>query len=425
MLTKPRKILACSGLVGSVVLGQPACAQDVGPPLQNQRTGIDQLRQQLDEEQSQLAAQQQALRAAEKRLDEQKRSLQETQRRLDALRGQLGGPQPAASQGGVQTDAPGAEQPVGQAPTEAPAPAQAVAPILEQPGVLTPRGKLVLEPSLQFSYSSNYQVGLVGYTIVPAVVIGLIDIQTVNSDTFVAALTGRYGLTNRLELDAKIPYVYRSQSTEARPYGVPNGVESLFTASGRGIGDVEIGARYQFNAGGPNQPYYIGGLNFKTRTGKDPFSVPYTVLSGSNAALQATLPTGSGFYSIQPSLTAIYPSDPAVFFGGINYIWNFKRNVGNGWGEIDPGNAYGFNFGMGMSLNDKTSFSIGYEHTVVAQVQQNGQDMPGSLTSELGTLLFGYAYQLNPTTNINLTLGVGVTRYAPDVQVTLRVPMTF
>ena len=425
MLTKPRKILACGGLVGSVVLGQPACAQDVGPPLQNQGPGIDQLRQQLDEEQSQLAAQQQALRDAEKRLDEQKRSLQETQRRLDALRGQLGGPQPAASREGVQSEAPTAEQPVGQAPTEAPAPAQAVAPILEQPGVLTPRGKLVLEPSLQFSYSSNYQVGLVGYTIVPAVVIGLIDIQTVNSDTFVAALTGRYGLTNRLELDAKIPYVYRSQSTEARPYGVPNGVESLFSANGRGIGDVELGARYQFNAGGPNQPYYIGGLNFKTRTGKDPFSVPYTVLSGSNAALQATLPTGSGFYSIQPSLTAIYPSDPAVFFGGINYIWNFKRNVGNGWGEIDPGNAYGFNFGMGMSLNDKTSFSIGYEHTVVAPVQQNGQDMPGSLTSELGTLLFGYAYQLNPTTNINLTLGVGVTRYAPDVQVTLRVPMTF
>ncbi len=427
MLTEQKKILAYGGLTGAVLMVNPACAQQTPPQPQVQtRSGIDQLRQQLDEEQSQLAAQQQALQDAEKRLEAQKRSLQETQQRLDALRGQLGEPQQAtASPGGVQTEAPVVEQPVGQAPTQASAPAQAVAPIMEQPGVLTPRGKLVLEPSLQFSYSSNYQVGLVGYTIVPAVVIGLIDIQTVNSNTFVAALTGRYGLTNRLELDAKIPYVYRNQSTEARPYGVPNGVESLFNASGRGIGDVELGARYQFNEGGPNEPYYIGGLNFKTRTGKDPFSVPYTVLSGSNAALQASLPTGSGFYSIQPSLTAIYPSDPAVFFGGINYLWNFKRNVGNGWGEIDPGNAYGFNFGMGMSLNDKTSFSIGYEHTVVAPIQQNGQDMLGSLTSELGTLLFGYAYQLNPTTNINLTLGVGVTRYAPDVQVTLRVPMTF
>lgn len=424
MPTHAQKFMAYGGLAGALLMARPAWAQDATPTSAGTApAGMDQLRQQLEQEQSELATQQQALRDAERRLQEQKRALQETQQRLDVLRVQLGGAQARSPRQTVQAQAP--EQPVGQAPTATTPPAQAVAPLLEEPGVLTPRGKLVLEPSLQFSYSSNYQVNLVGYTIIPAVVIGLIDIQTINSNAFVAALTGRYGLTNRLELDAKIPYVYRTQNTQARPYGAPNQPPSLYSADGNGIGDVEFGARYQFNEGGPNRPYYIGGINFKTRTGKDPFSVPYTVLKGTNTVLESNLATGSGFYSIQPSLTVIYPSDPAVFFGGINYIWNLKRDVGNGWGEIDPGNAYGFNFGMGLALNDKTSFSVGYEHTVVAPIRQNGQDMPGTLTTELGTLLFGYAYQLNPTTNVNLTLGVGVTRYAPNVQLTLRVPMTF
>jgi hypothetical protein len=41
-------------------------------------------------------------------------------------------------------------------------PAAGVAPLFEQPGVLTPRGKFVLEPSLQFGYSSSNRVVLVG-----------------------------------------------------------------------------------------------------------------------------------------------------------------------------------------------------------------------------------------------------------------------
>ncbi|NCV15701.1 MAG: acetate kinase, partial [Betaproteobacteria bacterium] len=45
-------------------------------------------------------------------------------------------------------------------------PAQArppeVAPIFEQPGLLTPPGQYVVEPSLQFGYSSSNRVALVG-----------------------------------------------------------------------------------------------------------------------------------------------------------------------------------------------------------------------------------------------------------------------
>jgi hypothetical protein len=40
-------------------------------------------------------------------------------------------------------------------------------------------------------------------------------------------------------------------------------------------------------------------------------------------------------------------------------------------------------------------------------------------------LRLGFSYRLTPKTNMNLTLGVGVTRDAPDLELTLRVPTSF
>ncbi|MBN4724630.1 acetate kinase, partial [Escherichia coli] len=83
----------------------------------------------------------------------------------------------------------------------------AVAPLFEQPGVLTPRGKFVFEPAVQFGYSSSNRVALVGYTVIPALLIGLVDVREVKRNTVTTIFSGRTGLTNRLEIDAKIAYV--------------------------------------------------------------------------------------------------------------------------------------------------------------------------------------------------------------------------
>jgi len=63
-------------------------------------------------------------------------------------------------------------QPVGEAPrreTRAPE----VARIFAEPTVLTRRGDFVAEPSLQSSYWASDRVALVGYTVIPAILIGL------------------------------------------------------------------------------------------------------------------------------------------------------------------------------------------------------------------------------------------------------------
>lgn len=315
-----------------------------------------------------------------------------------------------------------------------------VAPIGDQPGVLTARGTYVLEPSVQYGYSSSNRVALVGYTVIPAILIGLVDVREIKRNTFTTAITGRTGINNRMEVEVKVPYVYRSDATVSRELFTGTAVERVFDTSGKGMGDIELAGRYQLNNGGADKGYYIAGLRYKSRTGRDPFEVVTDCdrrCIGENVTgtgLPLDLPTGSGFHSLQGTLTWLYPSDPAVFFGNLSYVHNFKREdvtrlVRNGvrepLGTLEPGYVLGFNFGMGLALNDKASLSLGYDHSTIARMKQNGEAVAGSVRTQLGTLLLGYSYRLSPKRTLNIAVGAGVTRDTPDVTLTLRVPMTF
>jgi hypothetical protein len=392
-----------------------------------------------------LEAETRRLEALRKSLEQEQKAVQEQQRRLEELRrdveraaakpparlsnqaqDKLRGGQGQQGQSQAQPPAePAPETPpatVGQAP-EPPQRPPEVAPLGQQPGVLTPKGALILEPSLQYSYSTANRVAVIGFSIIPALVVGLIDVRTVNRSAWVASLTGRYGVTNRLEFEARVPYVYRSDSTVARPFNEAAAADSLFNADGNGIGDVEFTARYQFNEGGMEKPYFIGTLRFKTRTGTDPFEVERISPFQGADQLEAELPTGSGFYAIQPGLTVLYPTDPAVFFGSLLYLHNFERDVGGRFGKVDPGDIFEFNFGMGLALNERASFSLGYDHSILDEPKVNGVVPPLALTTQIGQLAFGYSYRLSARTTVNASLAIGITEDAPDVQLTLRLPM--
>src|SRR6201991_2178605 len=147
-----------------------------------------------------------------------------------------------------------ATQPVGRRPETDDRPPE-VAPIFDQPGVLTPKGKLIVEPSYQYGYSSSDRVALVGYTVIPAILIGLIDARQVKTTTQTGAIAARYGITNRLELEVRIPYVDAHTDTISREIFTGTAQERLFTTSGKGLGDVEGALRYQINDGGADKPY--------------------------------------------------------------------------------------------------------------------------------------------------------------------------
>lgn len=431
MKNKPTRIALAlgQGFAGIMLLALPG----LGGAADLEAGGADMVRmkQQITEQNAQIDTLKADLARQEAALSELRRALG-----FEEVRGRGPDTVPAAEANVPATMAQrGGQQPVGQAPDPSrDTRSREIAPIFETPGVLTAPGKWVLEPSLQYAYSSSNRIALVGYTVIPAILIGLIDVREVKRNTFTAALTVRRGITNRFELEAKLPWVYRSDTSISREIASGTAVDSVFDADGSGIGDVELTGRYQLNDGGGDSPYYIASLRFKTRTGKDPFEVKtnYTLPGGRGTGLQSELPTGSGFYTLTPGLTVLIPSDPAVFFGGISYQHSFKRsnvkaNTDGGdilVGDVAPGGVIGFNFGMGLALNDRSSFSIGYDHQSVGKVKINGSTAPGSVRVQLGTLLLGYSHRLNSGNTVNLSLGVGVTNDTPDLQLTLRMPIT-
>jgi len=430
---KPAKLRSSSVLCCSLLVLTHGLAQ--GGDMQGDTLDYQTLQRRLAEQIEQI-------NVLKRAIAEQEASLARLRRAVgsDTLQAQRGRGTAGAApqlQGGQSAQVAQASGAVGQAPQQESRPPE-VAPIFEQPGVLTPAGKYVLEPSLQYSYSSANRVALIGYTVIPALLIGLIDVREVKRNTFTAALSGRFGLSNRLEVEARIPYVYRSDSTVSREIATGSAADRTFDASGRRIGDIELGARYQLNDGGDDKAYYIGSLRFKSRTGRDPFEVvtdcaQRCVGNTTGTGLPLDLPTGSGFYSLQGGLTWLFPTDPAVFFGSLTYLHNFKRTnvsrtVLNGerefLGSIEPGGIFGFNFGMGLALNDKTSFSIGYDHSSVNRTKQNGLTVPGSVRTQLGTLLLGYSYRIDDKRTLAVSIGVGVTRDTPDVSLTVKMPIS-
>lgn len=428
------KYALLAGLTATALTTLHTHAEDGGGAMTTQ-----QIRQMLEEQTRKLNEAKQKLAEQEAQQAQTRRELDATQRQLDQLKAQAGmaptpaaPPRPAAAPPQQQV---ATAQPVGKAPEDANRQPE-IAQIFEQPGVLTPHGKFVIEPSLQYSYSTANRVALVGYTIIPALLIGVIDVREVKRTTVVATMTGRYGITNRWEIEAKVPWVYRSDDTIGREIlqGVP--VDSAFNADGDGLGDVELTTRYQFNDGGADRPYYIGSLRVKSRTGTDPFDseVNDTIIGLRQEGVQKDLPTGSGFWGVQPGLTVLFPSDPVVFFGGISYLYSIERDdvkqktVDRGdveIGKVEPGGILQFNFGMGLGLNERSSFSIGYDQSSVAKTKVNGETLPDSVTIQLATLLLGFSYRVSDQNTLNFTVGAGLTTDTPDITLTMRLPMSF
>jgi hypothetical protein len=288
-------------------------------------------------------------------------------------------------------------------------------------GVLTRAGTLIVEPRLGYSYTDSNRVFLDAYSFLPALVVGLIDLRELKRHTFVGSLGARYGMNDRWEVDVKFSFIGRNDSQRSRPISVGVSEDEIFTASGGGFGDIELSSRYQLNSGANGGAIYVFNLVATIPTGTSPFEVEY-IESNPGIVFPTELPTGSGYYSVQPSLTAIYSTDPGVLFGNISYGNNLATN--EDIGQVNPGDSIGFSFGLGLSLNDRTSMSLSYSHKHVLKSKIDDFKVSGS-ELDIGQLIIGYSFNYSTQTNLNLSLNIGVTDDAPDVRLNFRVPMMF
>ena len=302
-------------------------------------------------------------------------------------------------------------------------------------GVLTPRGHIIIDPSFEYDYYSYNQLAVNGFTIIPGLTFGNIYVERVQQNVGTFAVTGRWGVTNRLELNIKVPVVAEYGITTTQAVG-PNALALTPSANNVNIGDIQLGASYQFNRGDSGMPIFIGNLIYKTATGISPYDVPIYTVEDPNgqylSGIQKRLPTGTGFNALEPSVTILYPTDPGVLFANIQYIYNFGStvNLQNPAGgptirtDLKPGNAIAATFGFGFALNEHTSMTLSYEQEHVFTASQDGSSINGS-AYDFGEFNFGIGYQVNRRTSVNLGVSVGAGPNAPVAKILLDVPVNF
>ena len=303
-------------------------------------------------------------------------------------------------------------------------------------GVLTPKGEIVIDPSIEYDYWAQNQLGVNGFQIIPGFTFGNVIATRFEQNITTAAVTVRGGVTDRLELNAKIPYVYNAGSTnDLIPSGANAQLRSV-SANGLDFGDIQFGASYQFNSGENGWPIFVGNFLFKTVTGISPFEVPIITQSDpNNQALAGTprkLATGTGFYALTPSLTVLLPTAPGVLFANLQFQHNLARTqpVQNPAGgpatpvSLQPGEAPAITFGIGFALNDRAALTLSYQQTHVFTAYENGRAIPGSPYS-YGTFNFGLGYQISQSTRLNLSVGIGAGPNTPAAKVLFELPYRF
>jgi len=309
--------------------------------------------------------------------------------------------------------------------------ATTIASITADRGIVTRPGRFTIEPSFSHAHSNATRVAVEGYTVIPALLVGLINISEIQRDIFVSALSLKYGFTSRLEGSLRVPYLSIREDLREREVFQGTPVDTVRESSGDGIGDAELSIRYQLNDGLDGWPYLIGTFRARAPTGEGPYDVDQRIItdsSGNPIGVElANRPSGSGFWAVEPGLSFIYPSDPAVLFGNLSYAWTIKEEQGfeNG-GTVDPGDVVRFGFGMGFAFNERTSFSLGYDHSVIRKTTfEHGNDLFSSNFDriQVGSLSFGLSHRLSSSTTMSLTVAVGVTDNAPNSEITLKLPI--
>ncbi|MFZ5790968.1 MAG: hypothetical protein ACOY3L_09740 [Pseudomonadota bacterium] len=425
-------LLACLALDGVAAAQQLATAasnEDIAATLRQQQKMIEEQARKLEEQARLLAQQQRQLQEQQKQLEELARQreipailpatmsmpelgddgfLHNRVQEIVPVPPETGEGQPAQP---GQPSAQEEERPASEKPTEQL--------LLERGGVLLPEGTLQLEPSLEYTHISSNQVSISGFTIFDAIVIGNISVDELNRDIVTAAATARYGLTDRIQVEARVPFVYRQDSTL---FGKGTADQIEVTHDGYGIGDVEFSSSYQPIIGsGGALPDVILRSKVRLPTGKSAFDID-TESVGTNRTVLKEAPTGSGFYGVGVGATFVWRVDPVVFFSGGNITVNLPRSYNVG--DVDPGDVFEFFGGVNVSLSELVSINLSFDDQITSITTVDGDAVTGTSTND-ARLILGTAVGVGGNTTLTFNASAGLTSESPDFAFTIALPITF
>jgi hypothetical protein len=290
------------------------------------------------------------------------------------------------------------------------------------------KGRLELSFTETYVQTSSNKLYIDGFGILPILVVGTVEIQTVRRDSFISTLGVSYKITNRLQAGLNIPYQYTLSRV-----GTSAGITGRSTASANdetlsraiGLGDVGGSLSYHLLDETLAKPSLLVGMGFKGRTGRDTFETKDSAKKP---------PTGSGFNSVSLSLNAVKTSDPAVVFGSLTYAYPLSRghvvyvNPGQNLPptvvDYNPGDNFGLGLGMAYALNYKLTLSTSYQQSVNLPARINGRKLSNSVTNAV-SIRFGVVWRFNEQTSMDLSVSPGLTQDAADVIFAVRIPYRF
>jgi hypothetical protein len=228
--------------------------------------------------------------------------------------------------------------------------------------------------------------------------------QRLRADSVRTAATVRMGLPWRSQVEVRLPYNWLRQTRAL-------GDGRYVAQSGSGVGDVELSFSHVLAAEDGWRPDLIGGFTWRAPTGRSPLRVRVPAVA-----------TGGGAHVLTGRLTAVKAVDPMVFFSTISYDHSFSQR--EPFGRFRAGPSIGFELGAVLAVSPETTLSLGLAQDFRGKAELDGISLAGT-DGVASVLQIGVGRVLSPRVLLDLTLGVGLTREAPDYSFQVSAPVRF
>lgn len=298
--------------------------------------------------------------------------------------------------------------------------------------ILLKKRQFEIENSLSYIYYSANQIYLSSFAILDPIflTLGEFGIENSRRHIFQYSIAVRYGLTDYLQAELNLPFVYRHER-----YSVVGTGAGESTVDDYGIGDLSAALSVQPIKETRSRPAVIVSLAFKSKTGRSPFDLDDP---------KKDLPTGSGYYAVKGGVNILKSIDPVVVFGGFAYSYNMPEKVGKVYTGPDPNNpdntisarldkfypgdtmSFNVGFAYALSYNFSMNFQFSQDYTFTSRSKVNGRksDVQNS-TMNSAVLKIGTGWALSNRSSLNVSLSVGLTEDAPDYVLEFRLPYRF
>lgn len=213
-----------------------------------------------------------------------------------------------------------------------------------------------------------------------------------NMDYYAGTIDLRVGLPFSSMFGIGIPYYFKSENA----WGDDNG-----------FGDLHMQLWKQILSQSDTIPSVVGSIAYYAPTAEE------SDVSGL---------LGSEFHRLRANLNASKSFDPLVLYGDIFYSYAFEKNISGI--DYQPGDYYGARAGTQLAISPDITGNVALSFFYVNEMEANGNKIDGTQQT-IGYLEMGVGFVLGSRTYLSINADIGITDDAPDVVLSVSLPIRF